>query len=78
MLSHDDFICGTDIDISVMLRDTYYLNIPMKFDSSYFEDIASKKPDLKNVIYFPDDKEKNNFWIKCFQMDGVWKFLTTD
>lgn len=71
ILSHDDFICGADINIGTMVRDLYYLNIPMKFDLNYFEDLAKENPSLKEDIYFPDKNERTNFWVKCYRFEGV-------
>lgn len=71
LLSHDDFICGTDLDMREMIKDLYYIDVPMKFDYLYFEDLCNKTPELRNFIEFPEPKEKNNFWVKLFRMEGV-------
>lgn len=76
ILSHDDFICGTDLDLTMMIEDIYNLNIPLKFDKTYFEDFVKFHPDLKNKIHFDyGNEEKAKFWIKCFRTEGVKSYL---
>ena len=75
LLSHDEFICGTDFELDRMLRDLYYIDVPMKFDLPYFDDMVATNPLLKENITFPDIKEKNNFWLKLYRMEGVTFFF---
>jgi hypothetical protein len=74
ILSHDDFICGNEIDLSEMIRDLYLLNIPLKYDTAYFNDICDLYPGLKlkDVIEFENPRqEKTTFWLKCFRTENV-------
>jgi hypothetical protein len=60
----------------MMIRDLYNLNIPLKFDISYFNDICEKYPRLKESIYFENPREeKTIFWMKCFRTENVYYLI---
>ena len=58
ILSKDDYIGGTTIDLTSIINDVTYLDIPIHFTKSYVE-----SHHIPNIVFDDVDTEHNKFWL---------------
>jgi hypothetical protein len=69
LFSSDDYICGSEIDISNLIMIPKDLDLPIVFDKNYYKSISEvEKEKYKNIQFLSkfDDADENKFWIQCY------------
>ena len=70
IFSKDDFISGATIDLYDLINIPKNLDVPINFTKEYVESVSQKEKKKYDCIEFlndGDDKEKNKFWVQCYQ-----------
>ena len=58
ILSKDDYIGGTTIDLTSIITDVTYLDLPIHFTKTYIE-----SHHIPNIVFDDVDNEHNKFWL---------------
>ena len=70
IFSKDDFISGAIIDLYDLINIPKNLDVPISFTKEYVESVSKEeKKKYKSIEFLTDgdDKEKNKFWVQCYQ-----------
>ncbi len=69
LFSSDDYICGSEIDISNLIMIPKDLDLPIVFDKNYYKSISEvEKEKYKNIQFLSkfDDNDEIKFWVQCY------------
>ena len=70
IFSKDDFISGTSIDLSDIIKIPKNFDVPIALTQEYVESVPNEEKRKYDRIEFlteGDDKKKNKFWIDCYR-----------
>ena len=67
IFSSDDFICGSQINITNLLMIPKDLNLPIKFNKDYYSECSEKEKEKYKNIEFLSGDDENKFWVQCYK-----------
>jgi hypothetical protein len=70
IFSRDDFISGADLDLTDLMKIPKDLDVPIALSKEYVESVKGDEKNKYKSLEFltsEEDKEKNKFWIQCYQ-----------
>jgi hypothetical protein len=69
LFSSDDYICGSELDISNLIMIPKDLDLPILFNQHYYKNIPESERNKYNNVEFLsklEDNEQIKFWIQCY------------
>ena len=69
LFSSDDYICGSELDISNLIMIPKDLDLPILFNKHYYKNIPESERNKYNNVEFLsklEDNEQTKFWIQCY------------
>ena len=71
ILMKDDYICGGNFNMKRLLHDANVLDMPIKFNRSYYSDLTEKERESGiEFLNSDEDKEGEKFWLQMYKSDG--------
>jgi len=70
IFSRDDFISGAVLDLTDLMKIPKDLDVPIALTKEYVESVKGDEKNKYRSLEFltgEEDKEKNKFWIQCYQ-----------
>ena len=70
IFSKDDYISGAIIDLTDIMKIPKNLDVPISLTKEYAESVSPEEKKKYGSIEFladGEDKEKNKFWVQCYQ-----------
>ena len=70
IFSSDDFISGAKLNLKDLVMVPKHLDIPIKFNREYYEDLDEDKKKLYGDIEFlpkSEDEDGIKFWVQCYK-----------
>jgi hypothetical protein len=71
--SADDYVSGNQLELQRLIKDVYALDVPVKFDTTFWEGLTENE--RKNVEVQFKDGEKEKFWLQLYKQGTVNYFL---
>jgi hypothetical protein len=75
LFSRDDYVSGAVLDIGRIIKDVYFLDVPIKFDRDYWEGLTPQQKSGVPIEFKTDKSEREKFWLDLEKAGGVRKFL---
>lgn len=71
--SFDDYISGCTLDLARIMKEVYYLDIPIKFSRSYWDGLTAQEKQGLEIQF--QDGEEDKFWINLKRQGDVYIIL---